>query len=362
MKILAIETSCDETSAAVIEDGSRILSNIIASSLSLHQKTGGIIPEVAARKQQEFIIPVVEKALRQAKSDIGEGVQHPKELFEDIDLIAVTIGPGLIGSLLIGVETAKTLSLAINKPLVGVNHIHAHLYANWLTAGNLPKFPAIGLVVSGGHTELFLISSHEKITWLGGTRDDAAGEAFDKTARLLNLGYPGGPVIAAAAAQYQISKIKNQKEIRLPRPMMYEDNLDFSFAGLKTAVMREVIKLKSNQQFNNLAIQQLANEIQESITDVLVKKTLSSVKKYQVKTILLGGGVAANKRLTEKFRLEIRNFLPAGEAGKSEINLHIPPPALCTDNAAYIASFAFYHQKLIPWQEIKADPQLPVEV
>ncbi|MBI3955238.1 tRNA (adenosine(37)-N6)-threonylcarbamoyltransferase complex transferase subunit TsaD [Candidatus Gottesmanbacteria bacterium] len=206
MKILAIETSCDETAAAVIEDGRRILSNIVASSLSYHQKTGGIIPEVAARKQQEFIIPVVEKALRQIKSDIAVNIQNPKELFDDIDLIAVTLGPGLIGSLLIGVETAKTISLAINKPLVGVNHVHAHLYANWLTGENLPQFPAIGLVVSGGHTELFLISSHEKIKWLGGTRDDAAGEAFDKTARLLGLGYPGGPEIAAAAAQYQISK------------------------------------------------------------------------------------------------------------------------------------------------------------
>lgn len=355
MKILAIETSCDETSAAVVEDGKRILSNIIASSLPLHKKTGGIIPEVAARKQLEFIIPVLEKALCGVRSNIKTGIQKPQELFDDIDLIAVTTGPGLIGSLLIGVETAKTLSLSVDKPLVGVNHIHAHLYANWLSDGDQPGFPAIGLVVSGGHTELFLLRSHENIKWLGGTRDDAAGEAFDKTARLLDLGYPGGPAIAATAAQYQISNTKYQKEIKLPRPMMYEDNLDFSFSGLKTAVMREVIKLKSNQQFSNSTIQQLANETQEAITDVLVKKTLQASQQYNVKSILLGGGVAANKRLTEKFHLEISNL-------KLEINLHIPPPALCTDNAAYIASFAFYHQKQILWRELKADPQLPVEV
>ncbi len=361
MKILAIETSCDETSAAVVEDGRRILSNIVTSSLPLHKITGGIIPEIAARKQLEFIIPVVEKALELPKSNIKTRIQHPRELFDYIDLIAVTTGPGLIGSLLIGVETAKTLSLSVDKPLVGVNHIHAHLYANWLSDGDQPSFPAIGLVVSGGHTELFLLRSHENIKWLGGTRDDAAGEAFDKTARLLGLGYPGGPAIAAAAAKSQITNHKSQIN-KLPRPMINSNDLDFSFSGLKTAVLREVNQLKTNKQFDDISIAQLAYEIQESITDVLVKKTLQASQQYNVKSILLGGGVAANKRLTEKFNLEIRNFLPAGEAGKFEINLHIPPPALCTDNAAYIASFAFYHQKQIPWQELMADPQLPVEV
>ena len=208
MKILAIETSCDETAAAVVVDGRQILSNIVASSMPLHKKTGGIIPEIAARKQLEFILPVIEKALRQAKLKPNIHMPVPRTLFDDIDLIAVTTGPGLIGSLLIGVETAKTLSLSISKPLVGVNHIHAHLYANWLNSSNQPGFPAIGLVVSGGHTELFLLTSHENIKWLGGTRDDAAGEAFDKTARLLGLGYPGGPAVSAAAEKFQISNSK----------------------------------------------------------------------------------------------------------------------------------------------------------
>ncbi|OGG21966.1 tRNA (adenosine(37)-N6)-threonylcarbamoyltransferase complex transferase subunit TsaD [Candidatus Gottesmanbacteria bacterium RIFCSPHIGHO2_02_FULL_40_13] len=355
MKILAIETSCDETAAAVVVDGRQILSNIVASSMPLHKKTGGIIPEIAARKQLEFILPVIEKALRQAKLKPNIHMPVPRTLFDDIDLIAVTTGPGLIGSLLIGVETAKTLSLSISKPLVGVNHIHAHLYANWLNSSNQPGFPAIGLVVSGGHTELFLLTSHENIKWLGGTRDDAAGEAFDKTARLLGLGYPGGPAVSAAAEKFQISNSKFQNKIKLPRPMINSNDLDFSFSGLKTAVIREINKLKTMKQWNNEAMVQLAYEIQESITDVLVKKTLQASQQYNVKSIIIGGGVAANKRLTEKFHLAIRNL-------ELEINLHIPPPALCTDNAAYIASFAFYHQKQIRWQELKADPQLPVEV
>lgn len=367
MKILAIETSCDETAAAVIEDGKQILSNIVSSSLSLHQKTGGIIPEIAARKQLEFIIPVIEKALRLANSNPKINIQGAKELFDNIDLIAVTTGPGLIGSLLIGVETAKTLSLSVNKPLIGVNHIHAHLYANWLNSSNQPGFPAIGLVVSGGHTELFLLTSHEKIKWLGGTRDDAAGEAFDKTARLLGLGYPGGPAIAAAAAKYinshpefisgsrKMLKRVQHDMVKLPRPMIDQNNLDFSFSGLKTAVLREISKLKTMKQWNYETIAYLANEVQESITDVLVKKTLQASQQYNVKSIIIGGGVAANKCLTDKFHSEIRNL-------KLEISLHIPPPALCTDNAAYIASFAFYHQKQIPWQDLKANPQLPVEV
>ena len=200
------------------------------------------------------------------------------------------------------------------------------------------------------------MTSETKLKWLGGTRDDAAGEAFDKTARLLGLGFPGGPAIAACAAQYQISNIKYQKyKIRLPRPMMNDDNLDFSFSGLKTAVMREVIKLKSNQQFSNLVIQQLSYEIQESITDVLVSKTLKAATKFKAKSILLGGGVAANKRLSEKLKLGIGNW----ELG---INLYIPPPNLCTDNAAYIASYAYFHNKPIPWQKIQAQPDLGVEV
>lgn len=353
MKILGIETSCDETSAAIVENGRKIISNIVASSSDLHKKTGGIIPEVAAREQIKCIIPVINEAMQQFKN----------LTFDEIDAIAVTTGPGLIGSLLVGVETAKTISFATGKPIIPVNHIFAHIYANWLTPGKPPEFPAIALVASGGHSDLFLMKNHNKIGWLGGTRDDAAGEAFDKTARLLGLGYPGGPAIAAAAAQPTTNN--QQPTTKLPRPMIGEDNFDFSFSGLKTAVMREVNRLKDIKQFsskgrwasgpNNSTVQQLSHEIQESITDVLVAKTLKACDKYRVKSLLLGGGVAANQRLTEKMKLKIRNL-------KLEIKLYIPPPSLCTDNAAYIASYAFFHNKPLPWKDVCAQPDLSVEV
>jgi len=346
MRILGIETSCDETAAAIVENGTKIITNVVSSSTKLHEKTGGIIPEVAAREQIKCIIPVINETMKQW----GNGAM------ERIDAIAVTIGPGLIGSLLVGVETAKTIAYVTGKPIIPVNHIFAHFYANWLNK-KLPQFPAVALVVSGGHTELFLIASHNKFKWLGGTRDDAAGEAFDKTARLLDLGYPGGPAIAAAAAKFRIKnlELRFKNKIKLPRPMIEEDNLEFSFSGLKTAVLREVNKLKNNKQFNRLTIQQLAYEVQESITDVLVDKTLKAAKIYHVKSILLGGGVAANLRLKEKF--SILNP-PAG----GRFSIHIPPPPLCTDNAAYIASYAYFHNQPIPWQNIQAKPDLEVEV
>jgi N6-L-threonylcarbamoyladenine synthase len=272
---------------------------------------------------------------------------------EDIDAIAVTTGPGLIGSLLVGIESAKTIAMISGKPIIPVHHIFAHLYANWLDVKKIPEFPLIALIVSGGHTELFLLKSHQEITWLGGTRDDAAGEAFDKTARLLGLGYPGGPAVAAHAAKFKDQKSKIR--VQLPRPMMHKDTLDFSFAGLKTAVLREVIKLKNENQLNSEAIEQLSFELQESITDVLVHKTMQAAQEHKVKSIVVGGGVAANKRLTEKFQIKIKNL-------KLKINLHIPPPNLCTDNAAYIASFAYFHNQPIPWQDIQARPDLTVEV
>ncbi len=343
MKILAIETSCDETAAAVVEDGGKIVSNVIASSSSLHEKTGGIIPEIAAREQVKCIIPVINEAMK------------------PFDALAVTIGPGLNGSLLVGTEAAKTIAYVTGKPIIPVNHVIAHIYANWLDTDTKIEFPAIALVVSGGHTELFHMNSEIKLRWLGGTRDDAAGEVFDKTARLLGLGFPGGPAIAAEAVKL---KIKNAKlKIKLPRPIMNEDNLDFSFSGLKTAVMREVNKLKTNQQFNHLTIQQLSYEIQESITDVLVSKTLKAAIQFNAKSILLGGGVAANKRLKEKFQSTLRqNSGQTINNQQSIINLHIPSPNLCTDNAAYIASYAYFHNKPVPWQKIQSRPDLRVEV
>ena len=346
MKILAIETSCDETAAAIVEDGTKIIANTISSSSNLHEKTGGIIPEIAAREQLKCIIPVIKETM-----NFNQHLDN-KITMDNIDAIAITIGPGLIGSLLVGVETAKTIAYVTKKPIIPVNHIFAHIYANWLNIEKIPVFPAIALVVSGGHTELFLMKDHNQLKWLGGTRDDAAGEAFDKTARLLGLGYPGGPAIAAAA-KYQISNIKYQ--IKLPRPMIEEDNLEFSFSGLKTAIMREINRLKMAGQLNNLIIQQLAHEVQESITDVLVDKTLKAAKRHNVKSILLGGGVAANQRLKEKFQLSIINY-------QLSISLNIPPPAFCTDNAAYIASYAYFHNQPVLWRKIQAKPNLEVEV
>ena len=346
MRILAIETSCDETAAAVVENGHKIISNVVASSSEIHEKTGGIIPEIAAREQVKCIIPVINEAMK------------------PFDALAVTIGPGLNGSLLVGTEAAKTISYVTGKPVIPVNHVIAHIYANWLLESDKDssvKFPAVALVVSGGHTELFLMTSETKLRWLGGTRDDAAGEAFDKTARLLDLGFPGGPAIAAEAAMFKVQSSKFK--VKLPRPMMEEENLEFSFSGLKTAVMREVTKLKEIGQFNRLTIQQLSYEIQESITDVLVSKTLKATTQFNAKSILLGGGVAANKRLKEKFQSTLRqNSGQAINNQQSTINLHIPSPNLCTDNAAYIASYAYFHNKPVPWQKIQSRPDLRVEV
>ncbi len=337
MIILGIETSCDETAAAVVKDGTKILSNVVASSVELHQKTGGIIPEIAAREQLKCIIPIIKEALENAQ------IKSQK-----IDVIAVTNGPGLIGSLLVGVETAKSLSYLWKKPIIPINHLQAHLYANWLE-DKKPQFPAIGLVVSGGHTDLVFIKEHNNLKWLGGTRDDAAGECFDKTARVLGLGYPGGPAIAAKAEK--MSRLKAQGSIKLPRPMINDKNYDFSFSGLKTAVINKVRQKKSKKQFNNLIIQQLAFEIQEAITDVLVKKTVRAAQKYQAKSILLAGGVAANSRLREKAQKAIRN---------SQDKLFIPSPKLCTDNASYVAANAYFNPQFIPWQKIKTEPGLRI--
>ncbi len=340
MKVLGIETSCDETAAAVVENGITILSNVVASSSDIHNKTGGVIPEIAAREQIKYIIPVIDKATA------GNGIS-----FTDIDCIAITVGPGLIGSLLVGVETAKTLAVLLNKPIVPINHVRAHIYANWLNQPALPEFPAIALVVSGGHTELFLMQSHEEIIWVGGTLDDAAGEAFDKTARLLELGgYPGGPAIASYA-----DKKHGTSLFRFPRPMIASKDLNFSFSGLKAAVLREVVKLKKENQFGENEIIHLAHETQEAITDVLTKKTLSAAEKFNVKSILLGGGVAANKRLKQKLQ-------DALNQSSLHAVLYVPPTQFCTDNASYIASYGYFHNSPIDFTAVQAKPDLEVEV
>ena len=343
MTILGIETSCDETSAAIIkaEKGDNkvtLLSNVIASSLSLHAKTGGIIPEVAAREQVSYIMPTIEKAF--------EPLKDPKN---EIDAIAVTVGPGLIGSLLVGVETARTFSFVWKKPLIPVNHLFGHIYANFIHDDNSTntseiEFPAIALVISGGHTDLVLLKEHGRIEWLGGTRDDASGEAFDKTGRLLGLPYPGGPYIEKMAKN-------SQKDIyKFPRPMIDSNDFDFSFSGLKTAVLRQVEKTKK-EDLNEETISNLCFSVQRAIFDVLIKKTLKAAEKYKVKSILLGGGVAANQTLGKEFESVISDK-------KTKIKLFIPGRKLCTDNAAMIAAAGFFNYKEEDWQKITANPEL----
>lgn len=345
MKILSIETSCDETGAAVIK-GSKdapfleLISHNLASSLSLHEKTGGVIPEVAAREQLKYILPVISDTLKKAN------LTFTKTTPPDIDAIAVTYGPGLIGSLLIGVETAKTLSYVWDKPLIPVNHLYGHIYANWIKTEEEKKsilFPALGLIVSGGHTDIILITRHGDITLLGGTRDDAAGEAFDKIGRLIGLvGYPAGPAIQEKALEGKGGKFS------FPRPMMHSNDLDFSFSGLKTAVLKEVKKLS---KIDDQTKADISLETENAIIEVLVYKTLKAAEKYEVKSLLLGGGVAANKKLTNTFLEKIK-------ISPLEIDLHIPPPFLCTDNAAMIGAAAMYNPAESSWETLTANPDL----
>lgn len=344
MKILAIETSCDETAAAIIEGSSKknrvkILSSVVSSSVNLHAKIGGIIPETAAREQIKYILPVIEKALEEA------GIKFSKKQIPAIDNIAVTIGPGLIGSLLIGVETAKTLSFVWKKPIIPVNHLFGHIYANFVKQINQKKeveFPAIVLVVSGGHTDLLVMKNHNDIKWLGGTRDDAAGEALDKIGRLLNLPYPGGPNIEKAA------KKGNAKSYNFPRPLIDSFDFDFSFSGLKTAVQREIKKIS---QLNDKQVTNLSASAQKAIINVLTKKTFKAVKKENAKSILLSGGVSANENLINEFIFGIKK-------NKLDINFFVPEKWLCTDNAAMIGSAAFFIGKPISWKDVDVNPEL----
>ncbi len=300
MKILGIETSCDETAAAVVEDGVRILSNEIASQVALHARYGGIVPEVASRQHILAIIPVIEQAMTRAKTD-----------WHDLDGIAVTAGPGLAGSLLVGVSVAKAICLAQQLPLTGVNHLEAHIYANWL-AEPKPVFPLVCLIVSGGHSDLVLMRGHGEYVVLGRTRDDAAGEAFDKAARILGLGYPGGPAIDRAAEDGTAS-------IGLPRAWL-KDTSDFSFSGVKTALLR----LVEGGKVANTA--DAAASFQEAVIDVLVTKTIASAREHRVKQILLCGGVAANRLLRRRL------------VASSPLPVLVPEPLLCTDNAAMTAA------------------------
>lgn len=334
--MLGVETSCDETGAAVVENGIKTLSNVVASSVSLHQKFGGIIPEIAAREQIKVIILVIEEAINRAGIKI-----------QDLDALAVTSGPGLVGSLLVGVETVKTLGLIFNKPIVPINHLHGHIYANFLTNSNLnhgleKDWPKLALIVSGGHTDLVLARGHGRYKWLGGTRDDAAGEAFDKVARLLGLSYPGGPQIE------RVAKNGDSNRFLLPRPMKNTPDFDFSFSGLKTAVVN-LINSISHKPLAADQINDLAASFQQAVVDVLVAKTLKAAKKYQVRQILLGGGVAANSELREQI---------SSSAKKMGVEVLTPAIEYCIDNGAMIASAAYFNFKPFPYQKINAQPGL----
>jgi len=311
MKVLGIESSCDETSASLVEDGRRLLSQVIASQVDLHALTGGVVPEVASRHHVEQINAVIAQTLSEANCS-----------FADIEAIAVANRPGLLGALLVGVSAAKALAYALHRPLIGVHHIEAHIYANFLIDPDI-AFPAVCLVASGGHSELFLIRGHGDYEILGRTRDDAAGEAFDKSARLLGLGYPGGIAID------NLAKTGNAKAVPLPRAWLDKASLDFSFSGLKTAVRTATLK-----GLDQYGMPDWAASVQEAIVEVLVTKTLRAAKRFKAATVLAAGGVAANSRLQSALR-------DACEA--ANLPVVIPPPALCTDNAAMIATAGYYH-------------------
>lgn len=326
MKILGLETSCDETAAAVIEDGSRILSDVVVSQIDIHQEYGGVIPEIAARSHIEAILPVIDKAV----SPIG---------WDQIDAIAVTNQPGLLGSLLIGTLTARTLAITRDKPLYGIHHIKSHIYANWLDSESVPEFPAIALVVSGGHTQLIYLKSHTDFEIIGSTRDDAVGEAFDKVAKILGLPYPGGPSIGRAALSGDPTAYK------LPIPQV--PGYDFSFSGLKTATLRAIqsalgkpISFPSHQLAALLTDQQrndFAASFETTSIKILVEKLSKAVENYQPKSIMIAGGVSANVKLRES----IADFAQK----QLDLAFFTPQPKFSTDNAAMVASAAYFEIK-----------------
>jgi N6-L-threonylcarbamoyladenine synthase len=319
MIILAIETSCDDTAAAVILDGRKILSNVVSSQVSVHQRYGGVVPELASRKHIESIVPIVKEVLDQA------GVT-----LKGIDGIAVTQGPGLVGSLLVGLSFGKSLSFATGLPLVGVNHVEGHLSAIFLEEA-APRFPFVGLVVSGGHTSLFRVDGFGKYRRIGQTRDDAAGEAFDKVAKLLGLGYPGGPIID------ELSRTGNPGAIRFPRASLGKRSFDFSFSGLKTAVVNYV-KTHSQpvEDYPKGLVSDIVASFQQAVVDVLVKKTVEAAEHEKVKRIVLAGGVSANHHLRESMKKE---------ASGRKLKVYIPSPIFCTDNAAMIGVVGYQYLK-----------------
>lgn len=308
MATLGIETSCDETACAVVENR-KILSNIVSSSVPLHAKYGGVVPEIASRFHIEYINRVTKKALRAAGKTLG-----------DIDLVAVTGAPGLPGCLLAGVSFARALSYSVGIELIDINHLHAHIYANFLCKNAaLIKFPFIGCVVSGGHTSIFICKSFRDFDIIGRTRDDAIGEAFDKVAKILGIGYPGGPKIERYAKRF-----RSGTPIKFPRVYLEKGSYDFSLSGVKTAVLYHVKKKKMNRR----EVARISMSFQEAVFDVLSERIFRAAKKFGIKSVLLGGGVISNMRLREKLKCA---------CGKSGVQIFYPPPALCVDNAAMVA-------------------------
>jgi N6-L-threonylcarbamoyladenine synthase len=314
-RILAIESSCDETACAVIENGRALLASVVASQMEIHARYGGVYPEVASRQHVLSIVPVVEQALSQSHLTL-----------QDIDAVAVTRGPGLAGSLVVGMNMAKGLALGLGRPLVAVNHLEGHIYSSWVheageTAPAEPQFPLMALLVSGGHTELNLMTDHLTYKRLGSTLDDAAGEAFDKVARLLGLAYPGGPSIQKAAEEGDPTRFS------FPRAWL-EGTDNFSFSGLKTAVLYETRELEKKRF--SLPVHDLAASFQAAVVDVLFTKTMDAAREHNAKEILVAGGVSANRALRKAFQ------------SQTEFKIHVPPLSLCTDNAAMIAAAGYF--------------------
>ncbi len=355
MLILGIETSCDETAASLLEvknNKIKVLSNVISSQVKLHAKYGGVVPSLAAREHVKNLPKVLRSGLSKIK-------------LEDVDLIAVTRGPGLVSSLLVGTAFAKTLAWKYKKPLIGVNHLEGHIHSNWLkplnesSASDEFSFPILNLIVSGGHTELLLMSGSGKYQLVGQTLDDAAGEAFDKIARILGLGYPGGPAISAEAEKAgkpAMAARTNKFRVKLPRPMINSKNFDFSFSGLKTAVLylvRDLLKNKKVKKPDNQTLIEIAAEAQQAIIDVLVTKTIKAAEKYKAKSVMLSGGVSANKLL----RLELEK-----ETIKKKIKFLKPEMEYTTDNAAMIALAGYFNYKIkkekTDWQSVSVDANL----
>lgn len=358
MYILGLETSCDETAASVLRVNKpsgrlQILSNVISSQIAIHKKYGGVVPEIAAREHVLNILPVINEALHQARISPSK-----------INAIGVTKGPGLITSLITGVETARALAFAWNKPIIEVNHIDGHIYSNFINPSTPIKFPAVILTVSGGHTILIKMIQPGKIKILGETRDDAAGEAYDKGAKMMGLGYPGGPIVSQYAAKYQktltvktsnkkIKKLSSLLPINLPRPMINSTNFDFSFSGLKTSLLYQLQKNKKWKQ----RLPEYCWQLQQAIIDTLISKTLKAAKKYGAKTIMLAGGVSANNELREQMMKKIKKELP-------RTNFLVPAKEYTTDNAAMIAAAVYYkfkEKKLSNYRTLTVDSSLQLK-